>query len=199
MKKYLTLVLLLVAGIFSSCKEDDSKRVAEQQRYQEKRSQVLTNISRAWKFRKMQLSPRSQELVQDWAQWRLFFSELNNTPTGTIEAFQKKSKDLTRKADDLFQTLPEGVQIVELRSRFLVLLNYFRSLEMFVSLDEIPEQKVMLLIQEINQQLSSIELQMEEMHRKKDIKMEAGEAEMLRLLDTSRAVKEIPKNVRDGE
>lgn len=199
MKKYLTLVVLLVAGIITSCKEDDSKRVAEQERYQEKRTQVLTNISRAWKFREMQLSPRSQELVQDWAQWRLFFSELSNTPTGTIEAFQKKSKDLTRKADDMFQTLPEGMQIVELRSRFLVLLNYFRSLEMFVNLDEIPEQKVMLLIQEINQQLSSIELQMEEMHRKKDIKMEAGEAEMLRLLDTSRAVKEIPKNVRDGE
>lgn len=199
MKKYLTLVVLLVAGIITSCKEDDSNRVAEQERYQEKRTQVLTNISRAWKFREMQLSPRSQELVQDWAQWRLFFSELSNTPTGTIEAFQKKSKDLTRKADDLFQTLPEGMQIVELRSRFLVLLNYFRSLEMFVNLDEIPEQKVMLLIQEINQQLSSIELQMEEMHRKKDIKMEAGEAEMLRLLDTSRAVKEIPKNVRDGE
>jgi hypothetical protein len=199
MKKYLTLVVLLVAGIITSCKEDDSKRVAEQERYQEKRTQVLTNISRAWKFREIQLSPRSQELVQDWAQWRLFFSELSNTPTGTIEAFQKKSKDLTRKADDLFQTLPEGIQIVELRSRFLVLLNYFRSLEMFVNLDEIPEQKVMLLIQEINQQLSSIELQMEEMHRKKDIKMEAGEAEMLRLLDTSRAVKEIPKNVRDGE
>lgn len=199
MKRYLTLVVLLVAGIITSCKEDDSKRVAEQERYQEKRTQVLTNISRAWKFREMQLSPRSQELVQDWAQWRLFFSELSNTPTGTIEAFQKKSKDLTRKADDLFQTLPEGMQIVELRSRFLVLLNYFRSLEMFVNLDEIPEQKVMLLIQEINQQLSSIELQMEEMHRKKDIKMEAGEAEMLRLLDTSRAVKEIPKNVRDGE
>lgn len=199
MKKYLTLVVLLVAGIITSCKEDDSKRVAEQERYQEKRTQVLTNISRAWKFREIQLSPRSQELVQDWAQWRLFFSELSNTPTGTIEAFQKKSKDLTRKADDMFQTLPEGMQIVELRSRFLVLLNYFRSLEMFVNLDEIPEQKVMLLIQEINQQLSSIELQMEEMHRKKDIKMEAGEAEMLRLLDTSRAVKEIPKNVRDGE
>jgi len=199
MKKYLTLVLLLVAGIFSSCKEDDSKRIAEQERYQEKRSQVLNNLSRAWKFREMQLSPRSQELVQDWAQWRLFFSELNNTPTGTIEAFQKKSKDLTRKADDLFQSLPAELQIIELKSRFLVLLNYFRSLEMFVNLDEIPEQKVMLLIQETNQQLASIELQMEEMNRKKDIKMEAGEENMLRLLDTSRAVKEIPKNVRDGE
>lgn len=199
MKRYLTLVLLLVAGMNISCKDDDLKRVAEQERYQQKRSQVLTNISRTWKFREMQLSPRSQELVQDWAQWRLFFSELSNTPTRTIEAFQKKSKDLTRKADDLFQTLPEDMQIVELRSRFLVLLNYFRSLEMFVNLDEIPEQKVMLLIQEINQQLSSIKLQMEEMHRKKDIKMEDGEAEMLRLLDTSRAVKEIPKNLRDGE
>lgn len=199
MKRYLTLVLLLVAGMFSSCKDDDSKRVAEQERYQEKRAQVLTNISRAWKFREMQLSPRSQELVQDWAQWRLFFAELSNTPTGTIEAFQKKSKDLTRKADDLFQSLPPDLQIVELKSRFLVLLNYFRSIEMFVNLDEIPEQKVMLLIQETNQQLASIELQMEEMFRKKDIKLEAGEADMLRLLDTSRAVREIPKNLLDGE
>jgi hypothetical protein len=199
MNKYFILAVVLVAGIFSSCKDDDSKRIAEQERYQEKRNQVLTNISRAWKFREMQLSPRSQELVQDWAQWRLFFSELSNIPTGTIEAFQKKSKDLTRKADDLFQSLPTELQVVELKSRFLVLLNYFRMIELFVNLDEIPEQKIMLLIQETNQQLSSIELQMEEMHRKKDIKMEAGEEDMLRLLDTSRAVREIPKNVLDGE
>lgn len=185
--------------MFTSCKDDDSKRIAEQQRYQEKRTQMLNNISRAWSFREMQLSPRSQELVSDWAQWRLFFSELSNTPTGTIEAFQKKSKDLTRKADDLFQSLPPDFQIIELKSRFLVLLNYFRSIEMFVNLDDIPEQKVMLLIQETNQQLASIELQMEEMFRKKDIKLEAGEADMLRMLDTSRAVREIPKNVLDGE
>lgn len=199
MNKYLILVVVLVAGVFCSCKEDDSKRIAEQEKYQEKRTQVLNNLSRTWRFREMQLSSRSQELVQDWAQWRLFFSELNNTPTGTIEAFQKKSKDLTRKADDLFQSLPDEFQIVELKSRFLVLLNYFRMIELFVNLDEIPEQKVMILIQEANQQLSSIELQMEEMHRKKDIKMEAGEEDMLRLLDTSRAVREIPKNVLDGE
>jgi hypothetical protein len=199
MNKYFILAVVLVAGIFSSCKEDDSKRIAEQERYQEKRAQVLNNLSRAWRFREMQLSPRSQELVQDWAQWRLFFSELSNIPTGTIEAFQKKSKDLTRKADDLFQSLPTELQVVELKSRFLVLLNYFRMIELFVNLDEIPEQKIMLLIQETNQQLSSIELQMEEMHRKKDIKMEAGEEDMLRLLDTSRAVREIPKNVLDGE
>ena len=66
---------------------------------------------------------------------------------------------------------------------------------MYLSLDSIPDQKVINLIAEINLQMASIELQMNELVRKNQIPMEKGEADMIRMLDTSRAVKNVPKNL----
>ncbi|MBC8883588.1 hypothetical protein H9X57_10025 [Flavobacterium piscinae] len=51
------------------------------------------------------------------------------------------------------------------------------------------------LISDINLQLASIELQINELIRKQLIPMEQGEADMIRMLDTSRAVRETPKNL----
>jgi DNA-binding MarR family transcriptional regulator len=74
-------------------------------------------------------------------------------------------------------------------------LNNFRSLELYIHLDAIPEKKVIDLISDINLQLASIELQINELIRKQLIQMEQGEADMIRMLDTSRAVRETPKNL----
>jgi hypothetical protein len=143
----------------------------------------------------MNLQPSSQELVKDWAQWRLFLTELQQKPTSSIGAFQKKSKTLSIKADEVLQSIPGEIFMHEFKSRFTVLLTKFRSLEMYLSLDSIPDQKVINLIAEINLQMASIELQMNELVRKNQIPMEKGEADMIRMLDTSRAVKNVPKNL----
>lgn len=184
---------------FTACKDDDDKRLAEQEKSRQKGESTFKNISENWDFKTVILQPKSENLVANWEQWRLFFVELNNKPTSTLGAFQKKSSDLTQKADDLLKSIPPEIDKPEIRSRFLVLLNHFRSLEMFISLDEIPEEKIILIISEINQQLSSIELQLDEFIRKSEIPMEFGESDMIRMLDTSRAVKEIPKEIIQSE
>ena len=43
-------------------------------------------------------------------------------------------------------------------------------------------------INEINKQLASIELQLEELVRRSEVPKEQGEADLLRMLDTSRAI-----------
>lgn len=195
--RFFTIILCVL--FFTSCKNDDDKRLAEQEKSRQKGESTFKNISENWDFKTVILQPKSENLVANWEQWRLFFVELNNKPTSTLGAFQKKSSDLTQKADDLLKSIPPEIDKPEIRSRFLVLLNHFRSLEMFISLDEIPEEKIILIISEINQQLSSIELQLDEFIRKSEIPMEFGESDMIRMLDTSRAVKEIPKEIIQSE
>ncbi|HTO35910.1 MAG TPA: hypothetical protein VLZ72_06715 [Flavobacterium sp.] len=195
--RFFTIILCVL--FFTACKNDDDKRLAEQEKSRQKGENTFKNISENWDFKTVILQPKSENLVANWEQWRLFFVELDNKPTSTLGAFQKKSSDLTQKADDLFKSIPPEIDKPEIRSRFLVLLNHFKSLEMFISLDEIPEEKIILIISEINQQLSSIELQLDEFIRKSEIPMEFGESDMIRMLDTSRAVKEIPKEIIQSE
>jgi hypothetical protein len=185
----------LIVFIFFSCQQDNEKRLIQQQKELAKNEVIFKKISSAWNFRTMNLQPSSQELVKDWAQWRLFLTELQQKPTSSIGAFQKKSKTLSIKADEVLQSIPGEIFMHEFKSRFTVLLTKFRSLEMYLSLDSIPDQKVINLIAEINLQMASIELQMNQLVRKNQIPMEKGEADMIRMLDTSRAVKNVPKNL----
>lgn len=193
------LIIILCISGFTACKNDDEKRLAEQEKNLQKSEAVFDKINQAWNFKKINLQPKSEALVANWEQWRLFLAELNDKPSSSLGAFQKKSQDLTRKVDAVWQNIPSGIDKPEIRSRFLVLLNHFRSLELFINLDEIPEEKVVFVIDEINQQLTSIELQLDEFIRKNEIPMETGESDMIRMLDTSRAVKEIPKEIIQSE
>lgn len=194
MKIRLLFIFITTLFLFS-CEEDNEKRLIQQQKEVAKKEEIFKKINKAWGFRTMNLESSSQNLVKDWAEWRLFLTELQQKPTSSIGAFQKKSKDLTQKADALLNSIPPSLSNPEFKSRFTVLLNNFRSLELYIHLDAIPEKKVIDLISAINLQLASIELQMNELIRKRQIPTEHGEAEMIRMLDTSRAVRETPKKL----
>jgi hypothetical protein len=181
--------------IFFSCQDENEARRIQQQKEIAKKEEVAKRIHSAWNFRTVSLSPLASNFTNDWAEWRLFQTELYQKPTNSLTAFQKKSKMLTKKADEVLQTIPGILFRPEFKTRFTVLLNKFRSIEMYLNLSEIPEKKVIGLISEINLELLSIESQMNELARKNQIPMEQGEADMIRMLDTSRAVKEIPKKL----
>ncbi len=193
--KIRVLFLFLSFFIHFSCQQDNEKRLIQQQKELAKNDAVFKKISSAWNFRTMNLQASSQELVKDWAQWRLFLTELQQKPTSSIGAFQKKSKALSKKTEEVLQSIPRQLFSPEFKSRFTVMLTKFHSLEMYLNLDAIPDQKIISLITDINLQLSAIELQMNELVRKNQIPTEQGEADMIRMLDTSRAVKNVPKNL----
>lgn len=191
--KIRVLIILFFITFSYSCQDDNEQRLIQHQKDLAKSDVAFKKISSAWNFRKMNLAPHSQNVIKDWTLWHLFLTELHQKPTSSIDAFQKKSKILSKKADELSKTIPKNILSPEFKSRFAVLLTKFNSLEMYLNLKDIPAEKVIDILSDINLQLAAIELQINEMVRKSEIKTEQGESEMIRLLDTTRAAKNAPK------
>ncbi|HEU4495615.1 MAG TPA: hypothetical protein VFR70_01050 [Flavobacterium sp.] len=174
---YFLIALFL---LFASCKNDESARLEANARDTQKKDQIFADISKAWNLKAPALSPNVQNKLKDWAEWRLFLSELNQKPKSSIGAFQQKARALSRKVTDLANGMPPAFDKPEVLSRIMALSTKIKSLELFINLSNINEDKVLKLIPEINAELASLEAQMEEIVKKSEIRLEDGEAEMLR-------------------
>jgi hypothetical protein len=65
-------------------------------------------------------------------------------------------------------------------------------LDLFLNLDKIPDQKVIVLVSEINAELVSLQRQMDKIVEKSKIPVEEGESELMKMMDTSRAIPNTP-------
>ena len=62
-----------------------------------------------------------------------------------------------------------------------------------IHLDKIPDEKVLLLIGDINKELVSLERQMDKIVEKNKIPLEEGESELMKMIkDTARAIPNTP-------
>jgi hypothetical protein len=171
-----------------SCKEDKNEVLIENQKAIQKKTQVFNAINSAWNFSTQPINPAAQGALSMWAEWRVLMSELGQKPKSTIGAFQQKSKTLSKKASELVNNIPSAYSKPEIKSRISVLVTKINALDLFIHLHEIPTDKIALLIAEINTQIISIESQMGEIVRKNIIPKEEGESDMIKMLDTSRAI-----------
>lgn len=185
---FITILFIL------SCKDDDSTMAIARLKESKKKEAVFVTINNNWNFSVTELQPQSQDLVKDWAVWRLFLTELKQKPKNSIGAFQKKTKTLSKLADSLNKTIPQRLQRPAIKSRLVVLLTHIRSLDLYVNLQNIPTQKAIYAIAEINLALDSFQMQLDEIVRKTQIPVENGEPDLIRILDTARA---IPDNKKD--
>ena len=180
--------LFFLSLIIFSCQNDESKREAEKVKDLKKKELVFQAIDKSWAFTTRTLNPQTQALVSNWSEWRQFLSELNQKPKSSISAFQRKSSMLSKKVAELNNTIPPKLAQPAVKSRIAVLLTQIRSLDLYIHLDQIPDKKVTALIQEINAAIASLEMQFEEITKKEQIPIEQGESDMIRMLDTSRAI-----------
>ncbi|HEX8575951.1 MAG TPA: hypothetical protein VF677_06615 [Flavobacterium sp.] len=180
--------LFFISLIIFSCQNDENKREAEKLKDLKKKELVFQAIDKSWSFTTRPLNPETQSLVKNWSEWRQFLSELNQKPKSSIGAFQQKSRALSKKVGELNTTIPPKLAQPAVKSRIAVLLTQIRSLDLYIHLDQIPDKKVTALIQEINAAIASLEMQFEEITRKEQIPVEQGESDMIRMLDTSRAI-----------
>lgn len=187
-------ILLFTALFFISCKEDDADTAIARLKESKKKEVVFAAINNNWNFAVPELQPQSQALVQDWAVWRLFLTELKEKPKNSIGAFQKKAKTLSQLADSVNKTIPERLQRPAIKSRLVVLLTHIRSLDLYVNLQNIPTEKAIVAISEINSALGSFQMQLDEIVRKTQIPVESGESDLIRILDTARAIPDNKKN-----
>jgi hypothetical protein len=188
------IYLLLAICVLTSC-NDDEKRLAEIARDTKKKETVFANINKAWNFNTQPVNAASQSLSVSWTAWRVLLNELSQKPKSTIGAFRSKAKTLSLKARDLNTNIPAQFDRPEIKSRIAVLLTKINALNLFVNVADIPDQKVIATISDINTELSALQMQMGEIVRRSQIPKEEGEADMIRMLDTARAIPNTPKPV----
>jgi len=185
------LLFLLFAFALISCSDDD-KRQVENARDLKKKESVFNTIDKAWHFNTGTTNATSAALFKSWNEWRVLLSELEQKPKSTIGAFRTKSKTLSMKAKELNRTIPSQFARPEIKSRVAVLQTKINALNLYINLDNIPDQKVVSLISDINAEVNALQSQMGELVRRSQIRKEEGEADMLRMLDTARAIPNNP-------
>ena len=186
--------ILFFIAVIISCKNNDDIRIAENLKASKKKEVVFANISKGWVFNTQPSNETSQALTTNWTEWRIFLDELSKKPNSTIGAFQQKAKNLSKKALDLKTKIPTRFNGPAIKTRITVLITKVNSLDLYINLTQIPDAKVLMLIGEINIQIQSLQIQMDEITRRSLIKTEEGESDLIKMMDTTRAIKENPMN-----
>jgi hypothetical protein len=176
-----------------SCQNKDDQHLLEQQKDIQARALVFSTVSNGWHFTTPSLNPKTQSLIQNWKELQDFSVELHQTPKSSIGAFQKKSKVLSKKILALTATIPAPFNKPEIKSRLSALTTKINAIDLFLNIDAIPAKKIVVLVNDVNTELASLYRQMDEIVRKTEIPSEEGETDMIRMLDTARAIPNTPK------
>ncbi len=183
-----SIYLLFFALLIVSCKNDESLLIIEQQKEAQKKEVVFNSINRGWLFEISQIEPTTQSKIQNWVEWRNFLTEINQKPKSSISAFQKKATILSKKAMDLEFNIPIEFDKPQMKTRITVLITKIKSLDLYIHLQQIPAQKVIKLVGEINTEIDFLQLQMEEIVKRSQIPLEEGEQDLIMMKDTTRAI-----------
>lgn len=186
--KYLGVIFCFLFLLLSSCKEDNQQRNAENKKAAQKNEVIYQEVSKKWDFYATPINSTSEQSVKIWTEFRQFLDELGQKPSKTLGAFQKKAAELSKKVQQLPNNIPFQFQQPQIKSRISTLITKVRLLDLFIHLDTIPTKKVIALINEINIELVSLQRQMDKITEKSKIPTEEGESDMLRMLDTTRAI-----------
>lgn len=193
--KYKLVYFLFLVFVIYSCKNDNQKRLAENEKEAQKREVIFSNINKGWVFNANPINATSQAKTSTWSEWRLFMAELDQKPKKTIGAFQKKSKELSKKAMALNDNIPIEFSKPQIKSRIATLITKVRLLDLFIHLDNIPDKKVLLLVSDINTELVSLQNQMNKIVQKSQIPIEEGESDLMKMMDTTRAIPNVKTDI----
>ena len=182
------IYLLSLFFVLNSCKNENEKRLVENKKDTQKKEVIFSNINKAWVFNTNPINEVSRSTVLSWNDWRSFLEELGQKPKKTIGAFQKKSAEISKKAIALNDNIPTEFNTPQIKARIAILITKVRMLDLYIHLEDIPDKKVVALVPEINTELVSLQNQMNKIVQKSKIPLEEGESELLRMLDTTRAI-----------
>ncbi|MFM7018437.1 hypothetical protein [Flavobacterium sp.] len=179
---------LLITLLLVSCQNENKELIVAQQKDAQKREVVFSAIERGWVFDISPLEGTTQAKINNWVEWRNFLTEINQKPKSTIGAFQKKAAVLSKKAMELELTVPAEFNKQQIKSRISVIITKVKSLDLYIHLRQIPEQKVIKLVNDLNTEIDYFQLQMEEIVKRSQIPVEEGEQDLIKMKDTSRAI-----------
>mgnify|MGYP007032619383 CR=1 FL=1 len=116
---------------------------------------------------------------------------LEKKPRKSLSAFQKKAAELSKKVMVLNNFIPTEFNIPQIKARISTLTTKIRMLDLYIHLNDIPDQKILILVGEINTELASLQNQMDKTVQKSKIPLEEGESDLMKMLDTARAIPNI--------
>jgi hypothetical protein len=186
--KYKFSYFLFLIILLSSCKNNDQKRLVENEKDAQKKEVIFSTISKGWVFYDAPINTTSEASIATWNELRLFLAELAIKPKKTIGAFQQKATAISKKAMALNDNTPDQFNKPQIKSRISTLITKVRLLDLYIHLDNIPDKKVIHMIAEINNELSSLQRQMDKITEKSKIPVEEGESELMKMMDASRAI-----------
>lgn len=189
--KYKILFSFFLIIFLNSCQNESENRRIAYEKEVKKQEVIFNNISKAWHFSYPALNPETQVDIKNWNEWRLLQSDLSQKPKSSIGAFQKKAIVLSKRAKDLNFNIPLKFNKPEVRSRISVLLIKINAINLYINLHQIPDDKVIKLIKDVNIEINSLCEQLDEIVRKEKIPLEEGESDMIKMLDTTRAIPNI--------
>ena len=182
----------LAVFLMVSCQNEDAQRLAAA-KDAKKKELIFANVEKGWNFSNPPIGQKSLDIIKNWEELRLFAAALHQKPKSSIGAFQKKAKELSKKVAVLDHNIPQKFNKPEIKARISVLITKVNSINLFINLQQIPDDKIVLLVADINTEMASLYRQMDEIVRKSEIPKEEGEADMIRMLDTARAIPSTPK------
>ncbi len=186
--KYKISLFLLLIFVLNSCQGEDEKRREAQKKEAKKKEAIFNNINKGWTFMDEPINEVSEQNTVVWTEWRDFLKEIGQKPRKTIGGFQQKSEVIAKKAMLLNNNIPAQFNQPQIRSRISILITKVKMMNLYIHLSTIPDDKVVFLIGDINKELVSLERQMDKVVEKAKIPKEEGEADFLRMLDTTRAI-----------
>ena len=186
------IYLFSLIFVLNSCKDDTEKRLVETEKDAKKKELIFSIIEKAWVFNAKPINETSRSTALGWNEWRLFLAELDQKPKKTIGAFQKKSTEISKKVMALNDNIPLEFAKPQIKARIAILITKVRMLDLYIHLSDIPEQKVIALIPEINIQLVALQNQMDKIVQKSKIPLEEGESDLIKMMDSARAIPNSP-------
>lgn len=190
--KFKIIYTFLLLVLFASCKDDSQKRLDEKEKELKKKELLFSKISKGWVFYDTPINETAEETVEDWTELRSLLNELSLKPKKTIGAFQQKAAVISKKAIALNVSIPEQFNQPQIKSRIATLITKIRLLDLYIHLDNIADDKVVKVIPEINNELASLQRQMDKIVVKSKIPVEEGESELKKMMDVSRAIPNDP-------
>ncbi len=196
--KFSFISFLVPMLLLFSCQDEDAIREKERLKNIEKSEVIFDKIDKGWNFNLTSSTDEVEAILKNWNQWNDFSREIEQKPKSSINAFRKKAITLSKKAEDLNNNIPEKFNNPQVKSRISIIVTQLHQLDLYINLDQIPADKVVAIIPNVNKGLQSLEAQFQEILRKEKIPMEQGEADMIKMLDTTRAIPSskiiLPKN-----
>ena len=180
--------------LWMSCQNDNSTLLIEQQKEAKKKEAIFNTINRGWEFDIAPMEPQTMARIGTWNEWRNFLREVNQKPKSTLSAFQKKATILVAKSNELLLGVPQEFNKPQVRARIMVINTKLKSMDLYIHLNQIPDDKVVQLVGEVNTEIEYLQLQLEEIVQRSLIPREEGEPDFQKMKDTTRAIPNTPIN-----